>query len=220
MRITSILIVFLSVFHFSFAQELKIKYNIIMESSDPAMQPQLQMSKGSTLTVFAKGEQSRVEMKMGQLMTTTTILDVNKKKGLTLMEGMLGKQAATFEGEDFDTYHGEDNDAEIEFLDETKTILGHKCKKAIVYIDEEGGEMVFWYTEDVKANYAFVGDYSKYGLPGVALEYGVEQESISMKFVATELNTNFKADKNLFDLNIPAGYTEKSFKEMINMSGQ
>lgn len=191
-----------------------------MESSDPAMQPQLQMSEGATLTLFSKGDKSRVEMKMGELMTTTTILDLTKKRGVTLMDGILGKQGATFEGEDFETYSANNSESEVELVDETKTILGYKCKKAIIYMEEEGGEMTFWYTEDVEVGNTFLGEYSKFGLPGVALEYGLEQESITMKFVAVIFETSIKENKGLFDLNIPAGYTEKSFKEMINMSGQ
>ena len=220
MKFTSFLIVFLFVINFSHAQELKIKYDIIMKSSDPAMQTQLQMSEGSTLTLYAKGDKSRVEMKMGELMTTTTIIDLTKKRGLTLMDGMLGKQGATFEGEDFEKFSSTDSDAEIELVDETKTILGYKCKKAIAYLEDDGGEMVFWYTEDIDVADAFLGEYSKFGLPGVALEYGVEQAEITMKFVASKFETSIKDDKGLFDLKIPAGYTEKSFKDMMNMSGQ
>lgn len=220
MKIITSFVAFVFLLNYSFAQEMKIKYDIIMKSSNPEMQTQLQMSEGSTLTIYAKDDKSRVEMKMGEIMTTTTILDVAEKKGLILMEGMLGKQAATFEGDDFDKYHGDDSEVEIEYLDETKTILGYNCKKAVVYMEDEGGEMEFWYTEDIKVSDAFLGDYSKYGLPGVALEYGVDQAEMTMKFVAVAFETSIKDTKDLFELEIPEGYTEKSFKEIINMSGQ
>lgn len=220
MKIASILFAFLFLLNFSFAQDLKIKYNIVMKSSDPAMQSQMAMSEGSTLTIYAQDDKSRVEMKMGELMTTTTVLDLTKKKGLTLMDGIMGKQAATFEGSDFEKFNESEKDVEIEYTSETKTILGYKCKKAVVYMEEEGAEMIFWYTDDVKASDIYLGEYSKYGLPGVALEYGIYQSEMTMKFVAAEVKTSIKDTKGLFDIKIPEGYAVKSYREISNMSGQ
>ncbi|RYM33873.1 hypothetical protein ERX46_07880 [Brumimicrobium glaciale] len=220
MKVTALFITFLLLLNFSFAQEMKIKYDISMKSNDPEMQAQLQMIEGSSLTVFVKDALSRTEMNMGGLMKTTTILDVEKKKGLMLMDGMLGKQAAPFGGTDFDKYKSKENDSKIEYTDETRVILGYKCKKAVMYMEEDNVEMTFWYTENLKTSKAYLGEYSKFGIPGVALEYGIEQSDVTMKFVAVELKTSLNDVKGLFNLNVPAGYTEKSFKEISNMSGQ
>src|SRR5690554_7377453 len=102
-----------------------------MQSDDPQIQSQLGMMQGSTLQVFTKDNKSRTEMSMGGLMTTTTILDSDAKKGVLLMDGMLGKQGATFEDKE-ETEGNEDFEYEVELINETKEILGHKIGRAHV----------------------------------------------------------------------------------------
>src|SRR5690554_7475372 len=97
MKIITLLTTFIFTVGFLFSQELTLKYEISMQSDDPQIQSQLGMMQGSTLQVFTKDNKSRTEMSMGGLMTTTTILDSDAKKGVLLMDGMLGKQGATFE---------------------------------------------------------------------------------------------------------------------------
>ena len=220
MKTTTFLVSFLFLLNFSFAQEMKIKYDMVMKSGNPEMQAQLQMTEGSTLTIYVKDALSRTEMEMGALMKTTTIIDIEKKKGLMFMDGMLGKQAAPFEGSDFEKYNSKENELEIEYINETKKILGYKCKKALLFMEEDNVEMTFWYTEDLAGSEAYLGEYSKFGIPGVALEYSIEQPEVTMKFVAVEVNTSLKDAKGLFDLKVPSGYTEKSFGEINNMFGQ
>lgn len=220
MKITSFLFAFLFTLSSIFAQELKIKYDIVMKSSDPEMQAQLQMTEGSSLTIYTKDDKSRVEMDMGGIMKTTTILDGAKNKGLKLMDGMFGKQAATFEGEDIEKLNEVESEYEIEYTNDTKEILGYKCKKAIVFIEEENVEMYFWYTEEIKTDKVYLGEYSKYGAPGVPLEYGVEQTNLTMKFVAMEIERKLMNSESLFSIKIPEGYAVKSYKEINNMSGQ
>ena len=146
MKTTTFLVSFLFLLNFSFAQEMKIKYDMVMKSGNPEMQAQLQMTEGSTLTIYVKDALSRTEMEMGALMKTTTIIDIEKKKGLMFMDGMLGKQAAPFEGSDFEKYNSKENELEIEYINETKKILGYKCKKALLFMEEDNVEMTFLYT--------------------------------------------------------------------------
>jgi len=98
--------------------------------------------------------------------------------------------------------------------------LGYTCKKAVVYVDEENAEVTFWYTEDVNVSEAYLVDNTKYGIPGIALEYAIEQPEMTMQFIATSFEKSIDNEKELFSLEIPEGYTEKSFEEISNMSGQ
>ncbi|WP_107039023.1 hypothetical protein [Brumimicrobium mesophilum] len=214
MKITSLLFAFLFIINSTFAQDMKLKYDIEIKSDDPEMQYILQLSKGSSLTIYAKDDKSRVEMVMGQLMKNTTILDNGKKKGLQLIDGMVGKQAAIIEGSDFEGFNAEEEDVKFEYLDETKTILGYKCKKAVALVDNQ--EMIYWYTNELKVSDVYLREYSKLGLQGVPLEYSINSSEASMKFVATEVKTNID-EKGLFDLKIPEGYTKKSFEEVSSM---
>lgn len=221
MKITTTLFAFLFILSSTFAQEMKLKYSLELKSSNPEMETAIQMTEGSTVTVYAMEGRSRIEMKMGQLMRTITILDREEEQGVMLMDGMTGKQAATIEASDFDNFNNHDEEElEIEYIGDTKTILGYKCKNAIVYLDDQDAEMTFWYTEELKTSDSYLGEYSKYGLPGVALEYNIIQSGMSMEFTATEVETSIDDEEELFDISIPNGYTVRSFKEIRSMSGQ
>jgi len=218
MKIITFLTTFIFTVGFLFSQELTLKYEISMQSDDPQIQSQLGMMQGSTLQVFTKDNKSRTEMSMGGLMTTTTILDSDAKKGVLLMDGMLGKQGATFEDKE-ETEENEDFEYEVELINETKEILGHTCKKAVIYTEEDM-ELIYWYTEDFDVKAGSLGKYVKDNVPGLALEFSVEQPQMTMTFTATEFKEKVKETKGMFDLEIPEGYTEKSFEEIQGMSGQ
>ena len=218
MKIITLLTTLIFTAGFLFSQELTVKYEITMKSDDPDVQSQLGMMQGSTLQIFTKGKKSRTEMNMGGLMTTTTILDSDKKKGVLIMDGMLGKQAATFD-EDLAKKDEEEMDYEVELVDETKVILGYTCKKAIVYTEDDL-EYIYWYTEEFDVKDGVLGKYVKKGIPGLVLEFSVEQPQMTMTFVAVEFKQKVKEMKGMFDVKIPEGYTEKSFEEISNMSGQ
>jgi|SRR5690554_6659613 len=219
MKIITLLTTFIFTAGFLFSQDLTVKYEISMESDDSDVQAQLAMMQGSTLQIYAKGKKSRTEMSMGGLMTTTTILDADKKKGVLIMDGMLGKQAAKFDEPTTEEADEENADFEIEYVDETKKILGYTCKKAIVYTEDDL-EFVYWYTEEFKVKDGVLGKYVKSGLPGLPLEFSIEQPQMTMVFTAIEFKEKVKETKGMFDTNIPEGYTEKSFEEISNMSGQ
>ena len=225
MKIFTLLTTLIFTLTFSFSQELTIKYNISMESSDPAVQSQLAMMQGSTYTMYLKGTQSRIESNMGGgLMVTTNITDIEKKQGLVLMNGMMGKIAAPFNLDSLDKLKdakkdGEDADFDIELVDETKEILGHTCKKAIIY-GENDMEFVYWYTEDFQPSEEILGSMIKKGLPGMPLEFSIDRPEMKMKYTAIDLKEKVEKPKQKFDLTIPEGYSEKSFDEIEKMIGQ
>ncbi len=226
MKIITLLTTLIFTLTFSFSQELTVKYDISMESSDPAVQSQLAMMQGSTYTMYLKGTQSRIESNMGGgLMVTTNITDLDQKKGLVLMNGMMGKIAAPFNLDSLDKFKDakkdgeEDTEFDIELVDETKEILGHTCKKAIVYGDNDM-EFVYWYTEDFKPSEEILGSMIKDGLPGLPLEFSINRPEMKMKYTATDLKEKVEKPKQKFDLKIPEGYSEKSFEEIEKMIGQ
>lgn len=219
MKIITLLATLIFTVSISFSQELTVKYDISMESSDPTVQSQIGMMEGSTYTMYLKGDQSRIESNMGGgLMVNTTIIDTEKKKGLMLMNGMMGKLASSFDLDSLKALNKEP-DFDVELVDETKEILGHTCKKAIIYGDNDL-EFVYWYTEDFKPNEDILGTTIKKGIPGLPLAFSIEQPQITMKYTATDLQEKVKSPKEKFDLAIPEGYTEKSFDDIKKMLGQ
>lgn len=220
MKIITLLTALVFTVSFSFSQELTVKYDISMESSDPEVQSSLGMMQGSTYTMYLKDNKSRIEANMGGgLMMSTTIVDAEKKKGLMLMDGMMGKIASSFNPDSLAKLSEGGPDHDVELVNETKVILGRTCKKAVVYGDNDL-EIIYWYTEDFKPNHEILGRYIKNGVPGLPLEFSIQQPQITMKYKATDLQEKVDKPKEKFDLSIPEGYTEKSFDDIKTMIGQ
>ena len=72
----------------------------------------------------------------------------------------------------------------IEYLDETKDILGYACKKAIMKDDTGNTVMTVFYTKEIsnKAQKEFVG------LDGFPLQYNMTQQNMTMEILATGIN--------------------------------
>ena len=199
-------------------QEATIKYEMNFESDDPEVQSQMGMMANSTMTMFMKGNLFRQETNMGNgLMITTTIVDGEAQEGVMLMDGMMGKIASTFNPEDRkeEAEEADEPEVEIEFTDETKEILGFTCKKAIIY-DEEGNEMIYWYTEEIEQP-ENEGKYFKQQIPGMPMEFSITQPQVTMTFKAVEYDDKVKKAKEKFDTSVPEGYTEKSMEEIKQM---
>jgi|SRR5690554_2092340 len=216
-KVVTLLTSFIFTVGFLFAQELSVKYEINMKSDDYDVQTQLGVMQGSTLQIFLKGNKSRTEMNMGGLMKTTTIFNEEQNKGVLIMDGMFGKQAATFD--DKKNQETDSLDLDIEWIDESKDILGYTCKKAVIST-EENTELIYWYTEEIDPKANSLNNYVKKEIPGFVLKFSVHQPQMSMTFTATEIQEKVKETKGMFDVTIPEGYTEKSFKEIQEMTGQ
>lgn len=218
MKIITTVTAFLFTLSVLFAQEFNIKYDINFETNNPEMQSQLFMLQGSSLQIFSKNELSRIEMKMGGIMETTTISDLSKGEGVMIMDGMMGKQAATFDNLNEEEEVEEEEALEVELVDETKEILGYTCKKAVIYIENDA-EMVYWYTDEITIKKGSLGKYVHNQIPGLPLEFSIKTGEMNMNFTASEVSTKIKKSKELFNLTIPEGYTEISFEQLQNMTG-
>lgn len=200
----------------TFAQldEAHIVYDIKMESSEPEVEAQLAMLEGSKLEIMFKGHQARQMFSMGSMMTTTTITDSETGEALMLIDGMMGKFASRTTPDDIEE---PEEDVEVELIDETKTVAGYECKKAVL-IDDDGNESTFWYTDEILKPQTD-GKYFKGSIPGMPLEFTVVTPQITMTMTATELSEKVKKSKKQFDMEIPEGYQEKSIDELQNAMG-
>merc|ERR1711916_239438 len=85
------------------SQEAKIKFEMNFETDDPQMEQQMAMMANSSMTMYMKDQKFRQETNIGNgLMVTTSIVDSEKKKGVILMNGMMGKIASTFDADEED----------------------------------------------------------------------------------------------------------------------
>lgn len=217
MKLKTLIATFVFAASFTFAQDFSVNFDVKLSSSSPEVKAQLGMLEGSTFKIISSGDKSRTEMSMGAgLMVTTTIMDAGKNKGIMLMEGMMGKQATILESLNDDAEAALELD--IELIDEVKTIQGYECKKAIVY-GEDDVEMIYWYTDKIQPKDGAMGQYVKNGIPGLPLEFTLQQPQITMHFTATEVSDKLGKTKGLFNLSIPKGYKEVSMDEVRSLGG-
>lgn len=196
------------------AQEGHLKYAIDIKGDDPQVEMMKSFFAGATMEMYFTDNFSRVDMNMGSMMTTKTIIDLKKEETLTLMSGMMGKIATSTKLEEIDQEEAPKFD--VELIDETKEIAGLQCKKAIV-TTEEGDELEMWYTNDIvikdKRGLSMV---NQNGIPGFPVEFSMQQGPMLMSFTLTAYDKKIK-DKSVFDMTIPEGYVEKTAEELQQM---
>ena len=214
--ILSVLVIVFTILTFNAqSKEGYIKYSIDMSSENTEMQMGLAMMSGSEMEISFKGEDSKMKMNMGSFMTIETVTKNNKDVLLMMSGMMIGSTAVKTTKAELEA--SEDiTDMSVEFESETKEILGYRCKKAVVSSGENQG-LIFWYTEkmDMPDNQMLNAN----GLvPGVILEFETIDGEMNMAFTAIEVKKEIDASIT-FSLDIPEGFTEKTFEEFSKMSG-
>ena len=191
-------------------------YTIEASSENPDMQMVTGMMQGSTLDIHFKDKITRSEMKMGSMMNIVTVSNENSGEILLLMSGMIGKNAILMTTEEVEALSEGKPEMNVELLDETKTIEGYLCKKAVLS-DENGGESIFWYTEEIEISK--VGQtYLNKEVPGFPMQYDLNNNGLKMTMTVSKFEK--KLDKNiksLFDMNIPEGYKTLTLEELEKM---
>lgn len=188
-----------------------VKYNVNVSSDDPDMAMAVSMMSEATLDIYFQKDKSRTEMDMG-IMNTTVIVNPSAEKSIMLMDMMGSKFAIPMEKEELD----QENDSPkpiIKLIDETKTVLGYKCKKAVITISE-GVDAVYWYTEELKVN-TFGQKSFNNSVPGFPLEFSQFQGGLDMKLTATVIEKS--VDSKKFDVGVPEGYTVTTMEELGGM---
>jgi GLPGLI family protein len=138
---------------FSFGQitEGYFQYSIEAKAVDTNLrirQTAAMMIDSKMALYFADGV-SRVDMKMGKAYTTSITIDKKQNRVLTVTTGAIGNSASVHRADDvLYQQQAPDSTVKVELLDEEKTILGLKCKKAIMEIS--GEKTTYWYTNDIK----------------------------------------------------------------------
>lgn len=108
----------------------------------------------------------------------------------------------------------------IQYLNDTKEILGYKVKKAeSTIIGNEGADtvkIVYWYTEEFDMSQAnSISDNFK-GINGIPLQFIVYTKGIEMNYLAKEVKKGGVKDTDFLQ---PADYKETTMEELMNMFG-
>ena len=211
--ILSIAVMMCSFTAISQATKGKISYDVYMSSDDAAVAAYVDQMEGSTLELTFMDGKVRSDMFVGQMMTTTSISHKGQDTTLVLLDGMMGKIAMKVTDNDMDEEQRlAYENREIELVDETKEIMGYKCKKAILTAGD-ANESIVWYTEEIMPKYR-EGQYLYDEIPGTPLEMHSKWGKMDMKIVAYEFKEKLKKTDEIFSTEVPEGFTVKTTEEM------
>lgn len=202
----------------SFAQltEGHFVYKIDITSDNPDMQMVIGMMQGSTLEVYFKEKNTRSQMKMGTMMSVTSITNETNGQVLMLLDGMIGKKVISTTTKDLEAKETEKPALDVQLVDETKTIEGYTCKKAIL-TDENGVVTVFWYTEEIQVSKKGQ-KYLNENIPGFPMQYDINNNGVKMTLTVSKLETKLDSKaSNLFDMTVPEGYEAMTLDQLQSM---
>jgi GLPGLI family protein len=99
----------------------------------------------------------------------------------------------------------------IKYVDETKTIAGYKCFKALAYYpDTTKAPVILYYTKDINVKHPNITNpFSQ--IDGVLLEFQLEMSNIQMKLVATKVTNGAVSEEEFV---APPGFKNVSQEVM------
>lgn len=173
-------VLFTSILYAQSDFEGKIVYTITYKDM-PAEMKGMEGMLPKDLIMQIKGNKSRIEQ--SQVMGKNVVVsDMDQKNGFMEMDMGGQKLRINISTEDFNKEANQMPN--IEYLDETKTIAGYPCKKAIM--KDESGQlaMTVFYTEKIsnKSQKEFVG------LKGFPLQYTISQQNMTMEMTASDVS--------------------------------
>ena len=140
---------------------------------------------GASNTVYLKGSSSRTDQ-VTALGNETTIHDAKLGNAVILKEFSGQKLMIKLTKENWLAKNKSNSDIKFELLNETKTIDGYSCKKAIAKM-ADGKTFTVYYTPDLLvANKEYDPTFAS--LPGLAMEYEIESGSMKFKFIVSKIS--------------------------------
>lgn len=166
--------------------EATISYDIVINTGSDKPQA-ADFFDGATSVVYLKGPKSRAEM-ISSLGTQATIIDNAKNSYSILREYGEQKFIIQLTSANWKEANRKFENVEFTYLDETKTILGYKCQKAIGKLID-GTSFLVWYTSDISPeNKEF--QYANRNLPGLAMEYESIVGTLKVTYTVSKINFN------------------------------
>lgn len=221
-KITLLLALFVVASTTTLAQlkEGHVSYEISVSSDDPEMAMAIMMMDGSSMDVYFSGDLVCTELNFGAMFSMSTVANDKSGEVLMLMGGMMGNKAVLTTQEEMKADADETAvEPTVVLHKDKKKILGYKCKKAVL-IDQDGNEMIYWYTKAIKPKNPDVNSPAN-KIPGLALEYQTNQGGMLMSFVATNVEKSLKEDKKTekLSMTVPEGYETLTYEEFSGMGG-
>ncbi len=190
-----------------------IVYDITVQTG--SKEPQLaDMFDGVTATVYLKGSQSRTEM-ISPLGSTITLQDAKSNTGAVLKEYGNQKLLIHMTRQDWTDLNKKYAGITFTPQNETKTIAGYLCQKAIAKLKDGTTFTVFYAKEMVTENKDY--DYQFRSLPGLPLEYESSVGNLKVKYTASKITFD-PVPVQKFSIPV-SGYRELTYQESTRLKG-
>jgi hypothetical protein len=178
-----------------------------LEFPTEGMDEQYKAMMPKEATIYFKEGKTRTEMDMS-MMTMVNIYN-DKDKTMTMLMDMMGKKTAT--KMDIDKVDTDKKKYTVTKTDETATIAGYKCYKALV-ADDEGTKVEVWYTKDIIGNTTGTRQFKE--IEGFLMRYEVPVANMdgNMKMECKSVQAQ-KVSDDMFV--VPAGYELKSQEDLM-----
>jgi GLPGLI family protein len=163
---------------------------------------------GATTTVYISGTMSRSEMSSA-LAAFATIHDARTGTAVVLQEISGQKLLIRMTPDNWKDKNRKYEGITFANTDETKTIAGYKCIKAIATM-KDGSTFSVYYTKDLVPENTDYNALFK-NLEGLPMEYELTQKDLKIKYTVSKINMN-PVPASKFD--IPkSGYRELTYEE-------
>ena len=184
-----------------------INYDIVINTG--AEKPQAaDFLDGATSTVYIKGHKSRTEM-ISSLGTQATVIDGAANSIVVLKEYGDQKYLIQLTPSEWNDANKKYEGVSFNISNETKTILGYNCKKAIGKLSD-GTTFTVWFTPDLLPEN---NDYqtANKNLPGLAMQYETAMGNMNVVYTVSKISFS-PVPASKFDLP-KAGYRIMTYAE-------
>lgn len=159
--------------------------------------------QNSRMDVFFMEQKSRIDFGMGEMFYSCIVVDNTIPRALSLNKNPKGALAAYIGKDQLEKNDQLDTTARTELINETKTILGFECKKAILY--QRGEVTVYWYTEDIKIDRTG-NPWINQNIPGFPMSFIKIADGMKIEYIVSNYETELKHKDVIFSLMVPEGY--------------
>lgn len=141
----------------------------------------------TTKTLYLRGHDVRIDLQSPEF-TQSTLYNSTRGSAVILREVGGAKYMSTLDAEKWKHFNKRYEGMTITLTNETKTILGYECKKAIAQL-KDGTVLNIFYATAITPS-ATENDWQFKGIPGFVLEYETQNGTSKQKitFVAVSLN--------------------------------
>ena len=187
-----------------------ISYDIVINTGDS--KPKIaDMFDGATSIVYIKGNKTRSEM-VSSLGSQSTIVDSKTGNVTVLKEYGEQKYMISMTPANWKEANRRYEGVTFTFENESKTIAGYKCQKAIGKLKDGSTFTVYYTTELMPENYEF--QYSNKTLPGLAMQYESSIGSLKVTYTVSRISFN-PVPASKFDLP-KTGFRVMTYEESKN----